>query len=192
MSLQIFPPHRFTPKPWSGGTTTELFIDPPTAKYSELNFNLRLSTATVRVEHSTFTSLAGVNRQLLVLDGQITLQHKNRHSITLNRGDIDVFKGDWNTTCIGRCTDFNVMTTGNTKTSLSSITLERESSWHPTPEEGLKTIAIYVYEGQLSLEHKTKTNKINEGSLIIFDVKENSNFQLKSLEPSMLVVVTIF
>ncbi len=41
---------------WSGGTTTELFIYPEVAEYSERNFDFRISTATVEVEESNFYS----------------------------------------------------------------------------------------------------------------------------------------
>ena len=48
---------RFITSKWSGGSTTELFIWPKDASYAERRFNIRISTATVDVESSTFTRL---------------------------------------------------------------------------------------------------------------------------------------
>ena len=42
------------PVAWSGGSTTELFIFPPTGNYRKRNFDFRLSTATVEVDTSDF------------------------------------------------------------------------------------------------------------------------------------------
>ena len=59
MDYQIIKAESFTTSPWNGGSTTELFIYPMTSKYTSRNFHFRLSTATVNVEESTFTSLPG-------------------------------------------------------------------------------------------------------------------------------------
>ena len=46
----------FVTSKWSGGSTTELYIYPPQAVYREGNFKCRISSATVEVEKSDFTS----------------------------------------------------------------------------------------------------------------------------------------
>lgn len=61
---------------WSGGETTELFIYPENANYKAGNYQFRLSTATVEIEASTFTPLPGVDRTLIVLEGEMQLDHK--------------------------------------------------------------------------------------------------------------------
>lgn len=56
----------FVTSKWSGGSTTELYIYPPQAVYREGNFKCRISSATVEVEKSDFTSLPGVKRYLSI------------------------------------------------------------------------------------------------------------------------------
>jgi environmental stress-induced protein Ves len=94
---------------WSGGTSTELFIFPPTADFSKRDFGFRLSIATVAIEESTFTRLVGVHRILLLLEGNFTLSHTGHHSKTLLPFDQDQFEGDWETQCSGMGKDFNLL-----------------------------------------------------------------------------------
>jgi len=94
---------------WSGGTTTQLFIWPPQSNYSARDFLFRISSATVETETSTFTELPGIDRIITPLKGGFTLQHKDHYSVTLQPLQIDCFSGDWQTTCIGKARDFNLM-----------------------------------------------------------------------------------
>ena len=66
--------------PRSGGTTTQLFIYSWNETYSNLQFDFRISTATVEVETSIFTQLPGVRRTLMVLDGTMELHHQHHHT----------------------------------------------------------------------------------------------------------------
>lgn len=59
---------------WSGGSTTELFIYPPTAHYADRNFDFRISSASVTDEQSVFTALPSVSRTLMLLEGQMKLE----------------------------------------------------------------------------------------------------------------------
>ena len=52
---------------WSGGTTTEFFIFPTEASYKKKNFDFRLSTATVEVEESEFTSLPNIETVQVII-----------------------------------------------------------------------------------------------------------------------------
>jgi len=110
MGYSIITSHYLQPVSWSGGTTTELFIFPLTSDYHKRNFQFRLSTATVEKDKSDFTRLIGISRKLMVLDGKITLNHKDHYSRQINKFDVDEFEGDWKTSSIGKCTDFNLMT----------------------------------------------------------------------------------
>lgn len=65
----------FVTSKWSGGSTTELYIYPPQAVYREGNFKCRISSATVEVEKSDFTSLPGVKRYLSIFFGELKMLH---------------------------------------------------------------------------------------------------------------------
>ncbi|MDF1551007.1 MAG: HutD family protein, partial [Bacteroidales bacterium] len=104
MEFTIYKPEDFKTSTWSGGTTTQLFIYPSSADYLKRNFDFRISTAKVTVAKSDFTSLPEISRKIMILEGEITIQHQNRYSKQLKKFDIDEFEGDWKTSAIGTCT----------------------------------------------------------------------------------------
>lgn len=97
---------------WSGGTTTQLYIYPPTTSLQECNFLFRLSTATVEQETTSFTSLPGYERILIPLSGRLKLRHETEHGYleqSVETLQLARFKGDWITTGKGLLVDFNVI-----------------------------------------------------------------------------------
>ena len=94
---------------WSGGTTTEIAIFPRDAVYGRRDFLWRISSARVDAETSTFTSLPGYRRLLMVLEGNMTLRHEGHHGVQLTPFLQDAFSGAWVTSSSGRARDFNMM-----------------------------------------------------------------------------------
>ncbi|MCL2564616.1 MAG: HutD family protein [Defluviitaleaceae bacterium] len=94
---------------WAGGATSELYIYPEDSFYGERNFGFRISTATVEVEESTFTSLPGFKRYIMTLEGDLTLSHEGQHKVKLGPCEKDFFLGDWSTKSEGKCKDFNLI-----------------------------------------------------------------------------------
>ena len=123
MIIQHIKEEEYCTTNWSGGTTTELFIFPESATFQAGDYDLRISIATVETEQSTFTSLPGVERTLMVLKGQLRLEHENHHCIDLGEFEQDCFKGDWKTTSIGKVTDFNVMTKNDSTAIVQKLEL---------------------------------------------------------------------
>lgn len=109
--FKIVRKHDLATSEWSGGTTTQLAIWPESAIYAKRNFIWRVSSARVEAETSEFTSLPGVTRCLMILDGTLWLKHEGHYETTLERFAQDNFSGDWKTISRGRVTDFNLMTT---------------------------------------------------------------------------------
>ena len=172
---------------WSGGSTTELFIYPALSKYATRNFNFRLSTATVNVEESTFTSLPGTTRTLMVLDGEMTLTHKAHHTAKLGRFDSDNFKGDWNTSSKGKCSDFNLMTMGNTKGTVESLHANKGKKVVVSFSDNIQHLVIYVYSGRIKVENET----IETGDLIVFE-NTTKSIEIISVEKCDLIISKIF
>ena len=94
---------------WSGGTTTQLAIFPPEAKYSDRDFLWRVSSATVELEESDFTALPDYDRLIATLRGEIVLTHNGGAPLTLRPFEVHAFSGADATHSVGRCTDFNLM-----------------------------------------------------------------------------------
>jgi len=176
---------------WSGGTTTQLFIFPLTANYQHKNFNFRLSSATVEIEESTFTLLPGVLRKLMILEGNIITNHKNHYSKQLQKFDIDTFEGSWETSSVGKCTDFNLMTTGNTSGELSLLKLVKEKIINYQLEARWDWIFIYVIEGEFEANIKDALHYFKKGDLLVIKDVMSSMVQITSSENSEQVIAKI-
>lgn len=109
--IRIIPESEFKTTEWSGGKTTELFIWPKGASYPERRFEARISTATVDIDESTFTSLPGVKRFLTPLCAGFWLTVNGR-DIELPYGRVLEFSGEDAVTCRGRGRDLNLMLKG--------------------------------------------------------------------------------
>ncbi len=158
-------------KQWSGGTTTQLAIYPENASYQDRNFLFRISTATVEANESVFTKLPGIKRKLMILDGEIKIEHKNHHSKILKKFEQDEFMGDWDTKSLGKATDFNLMTTGN----LQGEILAKSFQDQLIIQESAEYIGLYIYEGKLKIKLQNEEYLVNKGDFIQI---KNDNTQL--------------
>ncbi len=104
---------------WSGGKTMELFIYPQNSLFSQRNFDFRISSATIDVENSDFTSLPNYNRLLAILEGKLEIIHEGKYSKLLQQFENDEFHGSWETSSIGKVRDFNVIYSDDFKIQFS-------------------------------------------------------------------------
>lgn len=138
---------------WSGGTTTQLMIWPLDSAYKALNFDWRISTATVEVDHSTFTELPNINRVIMSLDGPLTLvHHENR--VDLKPFESFTFDGGLSTESFNQVTDFNVMTSQQFKSSMTKIDGTSQEQYHLSKHQGLYVLSgSCVCEGESFHQH---------------------------------------
>lgn len=182
---------------WSGGTTTQLFIYPRNETYSNLQFDFRISTATVEVETSTFTQLPGVRRTLMVLDGTMELNHQHHHTKQLQKFDIDEFMGDWQTNSIGKCTDLNLMCRGNANGHMFGHSLASNSTQtYPIPQNSMSF--LYCVSGELAISiHSSSadTNHFNEtittSDFLVIDDKYCAEISLTASKRSDFVLIHV-
>lgn len=191
MKLTLIPSSNFKPVQWSGGTTRQLFIYPPESQYKDLNFQFRISTATVETETSEFTSLPGVSRKLMVLSGQITIHHRNQHSRWMNPFDVDSFEGDWKTTSIGKCTDFNLMTTGKTSGNLIPLQVGKGQLVVHQINEKCSWLFAYLYTGNVTAKVNDSGTTVNGGDLLVCTHPARFSLEIEGVENSNLVIVEI-
>lgn len=147
---------------WSGGTTTQLAIYPKDTIYSEGNFKWRLSSAKVEVEESIFTSLPNIDRVIMIIEGELTLEHKGHHRCVLKPFDQDSFSGNWQTKSFGKVVDFNLMMNKGCEGELEAIHLEKNQSniiFFDNKKEFSENVqAIYCVKGQIRI--KASTNEV--------------------------------
>ena len=188
MSYLVIKAKELEVKKWSGGTTTQLFIWPETSTYKEGNYLARISTATVTKEKTVYTPLPEVARTLMVLEGEITLTHKDQHTSDLLPYEIDQFQGDWHTTCIGTATNFNLMTKGSTQGTINPIQLQ------PNSVEEIKIngnlIVIYTIDKAI-ISHNNNLISLEKGDTIIFREVKDQIIYMQSSNTAHVAVVTI-
>ena len=107
--IQKLFPQDYAVSRWSGGTTTQLAIWPPEARYADRDFLWRVSSATVDLEESDFTLLPDYDRLIATLEGEIVLTHNGGGPLTLRPLEVHAFSGADATRSRGRCRDFNLM-----------------------------------------------------------------------------------
>jgi len=178
--IELITKDKFKTSTWSGGTTTQLYIYPPEAEYGKRNFKWRLSSARVDAEESFFTPLPGISRILMVIEGELHIEHRGHHSIKLKAYEKDNFSGDWETRSTGRATDFNLMLgtgcegrmeafrLGNCKTRLVEL------GGSDNTEKGITQIAeaFYLTEGTVRVRYgKGESLLFNSGDLLLAEGK---------------------
>lgn len=126
-SIDILNESNFKTSDWSGGKTTELAIYPYNAIYKKLNFKWRISSATVDLEKSIFTSLPNITRFITPLNGVLKLKHNSEELITLHPFEIHKFNGDCETISYGKVKDFNLMLGKDVSGSLSTVSLDSDT-----------------------------------------------------------------
>ncbi len=191
MEFSILSAKDFKTTRWSGGSTTELFIFPKGSTYQHRDFLFRLSTADVEADSSEFTRLPGVSRTLVVLDGEVTLSHSDQHVVLLKKFGADHFKGDWNTTCKGTCTDFNLMTRGKVSGVVRAIVIENEQQDQIEIDDQTDWYFIYMYAGSADITINKTHNTVGPGDVAVMENSCKIVFTIKGIERCELVLVQI-
>lgn len=125
-SIKFVKKNEQTTNLWSGGKTTQLAIYPEDADYSKRNFQWRISTADVEVEESLFTHLPGIQRVIMIIDGEMYLEHEGKHSVVLKPFEQDRFEGGWTTRSKGIVKDFNLMLSYGCDGGLTCIQIKKD------------------------------------------------------------------
>lgn len=155
--IEIIRKNQYKTSEWPGGRTTELYIYPKDSQYRSRNFKWRLSSAKVEAEQSTFTLLPGINRLIMVIEGELFLNHEGHHNSLLKEFEQDSFSGDWTTTSRGRVTDFNLMMAQGCKGKLDAISINKGEFKDillnnlQTEEFSKRTEAFYIVKGNVEI-----------------------------------------
>jgi environmental stress-induced protein Ves len=176
---------------WSGGSTTQLFIYPTKANYAARDFDFRISTATVEVEKSAFTALPGFSRKLMILDGEIEITHKHRFSKTVKKFEVESFEGDWETSSIGLCTDFNVMTNSHFKSELYPQVIYNGQHQKVRTLEDSNFLFIYLWQGKLLIQIDDDHFSISERDLLVIQKPKDTKINIIATKDSQIICTEI-
>ncbi|MBO0437069.1 HutD family protein [Vagococcus fluvialis] len=190
MKLTIISKADYKTSTWSGGETTELFLFPPSGDYAKQEFDFRLSTATVELEESDFTSLPGFERLIMSLDKPLELHHRTVDELRIVRlkpFEVDQFSGSDLTKSFGKCKDFNLIYSNKKQGGMKTI--YTSALTHPYTGVtyiyyALKDVVINVSGEKIKL-NKGKTlvvSEISDAELIVINSVSEGN------EPSVIEV----
>lgn len=175
---------------WTGGTTTELAIYPKDAEYKNQNFLFRISTATVETEKSNFTKLPDVSRKLMILDGEIKIEHENHHSKMIKKFEQDAFSGDWDTKSCGKAVDFNLMTKGNCSGEMQAIIIDNLKTISLKPE--FKYYGFYIYRGEIKISIQDQFINARKGDVLsVFSNNETGKVDIQTTPECEIVLCKI-
>ena len=191
LNLKIYNKTNFKTSNWSGGSTKELYIFFFFFSYVNRDFSIRISSAKVEVEKSEFTSFPGVSRKLMVLDGNLKINHENHHSINLGPLEVDSFMGDWKTTSVGICTDFNVMTQGELKSELTSLVLPTNKKQELKIDRSWSSVFIYLHSGNIEITVFGKKAMLSSGELLVMEYWKYDSIKFLATSDSQIVLTKI-
>ncbi|MCZ4318765.1 HutD family protein [Aequorivita viscosa] len=192
MKTSILSPEHFQTSQWSGGSTAQLYIFPANATYAARDFELRLSTAKVEVEESTFTALSGIQRKLMILEGAISITHEGKYSEHLKPFEVDEFSGDWKTTAIGTCTDFNVMWIGQQQNELYHIAVGKTGCYTLKPRKECKKLFLYATSGSIMLQLLDENYILKTENLMVIEDLSISSIAINSDSGFGVVVLEMY
>ncbi len=204
-NIEVIKKEKHKTSDWSGGTTTELYIYPKGAIYNEHNFKWRLSSAKVEVEQSIFTPLPGISRLIMIIEGELMLEHFGHHNATLKPFEQDSFSGEWTTSSVGKVKDFNLMMDKGCKGKLEHIYFNKGEFKNIVLLEDVNelenflnfTEAFYVVKGDVKIDTEKEEINLNEGELAIINITEKeitTEFKICNREnvESKVIRATIF
>jgi environmental stress-induced protein Ves len=125
----------------------------------------------------------------MLLSGNLTVHHEGHHSKTLRKFEVDQFEGDWKTSSIGQCTDFNLMTSGNTQGNMMGMELQKGDSHVISPDPESEWQFVYVFSGNVEVLLPDGIVSLSTGDLLVNPQPEV--LEIKATEKSELVLVFV-
>lgn len=161
-SIKHLTPRDYIDSTWSGGQTRQVYIYPPTSNYGDRDFDYRISTATVELASSVFTSLPAYERQLMTLDKTITLIHTDsQKTVSLAPYHPYGFSGADPIESQGTCTDFNLIHSPYYEGMIEAISANK-----PVFKKKEKVQLFYFLEDQM-LHINHDTYHLNKGDSLL-------------------------
>lgn len=184
MSINIISKTEQKTSKWSGGTTTELFIYPENSIYSDRNFDFRISSAKIEIKESEFTNLPNYKRLLMILKGDVEIEHKNILTKKLNNFEAHSFLGDWPTSSKGTAIDFNLIYNKKFNSQLKSIKIKKNESFILRNELKNFFQGFYLFKGLI---------KVNEHALSKSDFVHftDNEVEINTIEDAIIILIEI-
>lgn len=177
-NVELLSQKNYKPTFWSGGMATELITYPLNSDYASKNFLWRLGVAKIDIPESTFSSLPKVSRKLMVIEGNLTLNHENKYKKLLNSFEQDSFMGDWKTKTYGKASVFNLMTRENYDGELLHLNItpgkQLKFEYKTQLNKDLAAICFYTVNGGFTSDINNKIFEAVKNDLILINCVNSS------------------
>lgn len=185
-------PNQIECNTWSGGTTKQLFIYPKDGSYVDRDFLYRISSATVDIDHSEFSDLTGFKRQLMILQGEMEINHLGHHRAILDPLDVDSFDGGWKTESYGRATDFNLIYKEDIDGEIKGMKIDANEPLVVDRSEYHSHFSIYLHSGVIRIITEKETTMIEPNSFVVVEeLYTDKNLIIEAVEESVVVITKI-
>lgn len=186
MKIHFFPFAKQLVNKWSGGITRQLVIYPFDAELAKRNFIFRISTATVETEASTFSSFDGFQRVLMILDGELKIDHKGHYTKKLATFNTDAFDGAWETSAEGKVIDFNVIYSDKVKgAEVKKVELSEEEE---QTIESVDFCGIYILSGSMKINNQ----ELNKTDFVLVEQEmAEEKLELMAVSECRFILVSI-
>jgi hypothetical protein len=95
----------------------------------------------------------------MIIEGEAAIEHQGHHNAVLKAFEKDSFSGDWTTRCIGKATDYNLMTDKSCSGIMDSFSIETgeiieillDDTKSPSERFSLVTDAFYIIGGDVGV-----------------------------------------
>lgn len=163
---------------WSGGSTRELVTWPKNTSATENEECLfEVTSSTMDYEETDYTVYIGFDSILMVIDGEMLLEHEDGTSTKLTPYKIDRFNRDIKTRSKGLATDYEIMLKKGCVGDLSSHSLDSDSKLpfrlETDPDFSISYHGFYCAHGQMLVCINQEEILINEGDQLSVFLSEN-------------------
>ncbi|HBC31510.1 MAG TPA: hypothetical protein DC024_09760 [Clostridiales bacterium] len=185
MKWKIIDKEDFIVTKWTGGETTQLFIYPEDAIFSEKNFLWRVSSATFTSTESKFSDFTGYQRYILPLEGKLALSHKGLYNRELDKYEVEYFDGTWTTFSKNSldCRDYNfIVRNGN----LAKMQILSRGCEYFLKESEIVTI-FSMDDFVISLEDSDERIDVNAFSILILETDDEEKISIISADSPLIL-----
>ena len=123
----------------------------------------------------------------MILDGEIFINHENHHSKIMKKFDIDEFDGGWKTSSVGKCKDFNLITSKKADGKLSYEIIEKNQSLNIDIETDNNWLLIFIKSGNITLTLQRQTFNVLQNNLLILNNLTSNKIKVFANDNSELI-----
>ncbi len=185
MKWKIIDKEDFIVTKWTGGETTQLFIYPEDAIFSEKNFLWRVSSATFTSTESKFSDFTGYQRYILPLKGELSLSHEGLYNRELDKYEVEYFDGIWTTFSKNSldCRDYNfIVRNGN----LAKMQILNGRCQYFL--KGSEIVTIFSMDDfVISLENCDEKIDVSAFSLLILEMEDEEKISIISADSPLIL-----